>query len=199
MRVCVGEGFVSRFFARGCVRVGACACACARVGGVGCKAAGAFARGCELRICTIHHEHKEINHEHKEVNGLGYLSASYLVASFLSPSSLHQVTSPQVTLQVPSPSYPLSVTLLLVISFGCSCGISLTAVEIIDGVGVWGGGVFLVWCFSARLGNGLFFGRFPSLAVPCPIGTSGFVYQLARLGVGLIHAFRCWIGSIGFI
>ncbi len=73
---------------------------------------------------------------------------------------------------------------------------------VLFGWGGWGcgGGVFF-WqgCFSARLGNGLFFGRFPSLAVPCPIGAFSFVYELPRLGMGLIHAFRCWVGSIGFI
>ena len=60
--VCVGEGFVSRFFSRGCVRVGACAYACARVGGVGCKAARTLARGPARWICTIHHEHKGISY-----------------------------------------------------------------------------------------------------------------------------------------
>ena len=170
------RGFVSRFFTRGCVRVGACACECARVGGVGCKAAGALARGRARWICTIHHEHKEIHHEHKgisyylrdklfttntkrqtislhhehkEVNHepKGLFTFTTTQGSFpqtqwlfttnpkgLSPCHKHK--SCFLFPSYPATSCPPSVILLLVISFGCSCGISLTAVEIIDGVGV---------------------------------------------------------------
>ena len=64
VRVCVCawvRGLLSRFFSRGCVRVGACVCACARVGGVGCKAAGPLERGRVGWFLHIHREHKGIS------------------------------------------------------------------------------------------------------------------------------------------
>ena len=217
VRVCVPtcacawvRGLLSRFFSRGCVRVGACAYACARVGGVGCKAAGTLARGQARWICTIHHEHKGISYSHPhEHKGIGYLPSPQPqgLSPPHNPKGYPFTTNPMA---ITSPHNLGAVYLSLGWLVGSSLVISLLAycwvtgnrlllVVCVGGVGVEGGGVFWVGCFSARLGNGLFFGRFPSLAVPCPIGAFSFVYQLARLGVGLIHAFRCWVGSIGFI
>jgi hypothetical protein len=98
VRVCVCawvRGLLSRFFSRGCVRVGACVCACARVGGVGCKAAGPLERGRVGWFLHIHREHK----------GIGCLPHPKGDKLFTTTQGLFPFTTPQSCLPRPKDLY----------------------------------------------------------------------------------------------
>lgn len=133
--VCVGGWFAFAFLcawvrACGCVRV--CVCACGWGGLQGRRYFGARAGAMDLYDTP------------RTQRGKPFTFTTHLGA-IPSPQAQWLFPFPSLPVILP-PSYPAAsypppvvlspVTLLLVISFGCSCGVSLTAVEIIDGVGV---------------------------------------------------------------
>ena len=168
------RGLLSRFFSRGCVRVGACVCACARVGGVGCRAARTFGRGRVGWFLHIHREHKGINCLprpkllHREHKGISCLPLPQPQGSLPRPQPLYHESKGIICLPHPtyqglftSPKGCLAYMGVVCFSLGYLVGRCLLGylfswlpywVLFGWGGGVVGGGVFLVGVLFGAVG-----------------------------------------------
>jgi hypothetical protein len=136
----------SRFFSRGCVRVGACVCACARVGGVGCNAAGALERGRVGWFLHIHREHK----------GISYLPLPHSKAKRFAPTlrGVSPLPRTQGDKLFTTTQWLLSFTkgCLAAVCFSLGYLVSWLPYWVLWGVGVDGGGVFWVGVLFGAVG-----------------------------------------------